>query len=280
MLSKKEINNFHNNGFLMFNNFFDAKIINNIRLEAQTIYLKQLNRLNIVQETNITNISTTAFENGMRTLFKNYFNVFLNCGKQAQHLISLHRLSLDDKITNLLKDLGIKTPHISTRPVLFSNHPDIAKSSINHTVPPHQDWASMQGSINSIVIWIPLLDINQDLGSIKVIPESHKHGLITTKRLNSFGLVEELPNNTPLQDKFISYDVKMGDIIVFNAFLVHQSGNNISNHFRWSTHFRYNDLEDISFIERGYTHAYIYKPIDDIIDKEFDTHKALIKYYQ
>ena len=138
----------------------------------------------------------------------------------------------------------------------------------------------MQGSINSIVIWIPLLDINQDLGSIKVIPESHKHGLITTKRLNSFGLVEELPNNTALQDKFISYDVKMGDIIVFNAFLVHQSGNNISNHFRWSTHFRYNDLEDISFIERGYTHAYIYKPVDDIIDKEFDTHKALIKYFQ
>ena len=84
----------------------------------------------------------------------------------------------DDKLLSYLNMLGIKKPIISTRPVLFSNNKDIAKSNLNHTVPPHQDWASMQGSINSIVVWLPLNDINQDL-------EQYQQFQKVTKRLIS-----------------------------------------------------------------------------------------------
>ena len=41
---------------------------------------------------------------------------------------------------------------------------------------------------------------------------------------------------------------------------------------------RYNDLNEKSFIDRGYPHAYSYKPIDDFLTPEFDT-KAEINHY-
>ena len=34
-------------------------------------------------------------------------------------------------------------------------------------------------------------------------------------------------------NEFHSTDVKQGDIIIFNSFLVHKSGNNITDNIRW-----------------------------------------------
>uniref|UniRef100_A0A6C0LY94 Uncharacterized protein n=1 Tax=viral metagenome TaxID=1070528 RepID=A0A6C0LY94_9ZZZZ len=260
------------NGFLFVPNFFDAKKIDIICNEAKNIYKTQMIKLNLINDKNISNIE---FEDSIKILFNNHFETFLNCGKQCQHLINLWKLSLDDDLIQFLKILGIKNPHISTRPVLFSNSKHIAKNKINHTVPPQQDWASMQGSINSIVGWIPLVDINQELGSIALVPKSHKEGLLSKEKEGNFGIV----NNYKDTD-FISFNVKKGDIIFFNSFLVHKSGNNITNNIRWSCHMRYNDLDEKSFIERGYPNAYVYKPIEQILTPNFDTKTEINKYIQ
>lgn len=258
------------NGFLFIPNFFDKTKIDEIFNDAKNIYKSQMIELNLIKN---TNISDQEFEYNLKILFNKHFNIFINCGKQCQHIINLWKLSLNDKLIYLLKILGIKTPHISTRPVLFSNSKHIAKNKINHTVPPQQDWASMQGSINSIVVWIPLIDLNKDLGSIEIIPKSHKEGLLSKEKEGSFGLVENYE-----EKDFISFDVKQGDIILFNSFLVHKTGNNITDNIRWSCHMRYNDLDDNSFIKRGYPHAYIYKPIDEYLTPDFNTKKEINDY--
>ena len=61
------------------------------------------------------------FERGMGELFDADLQTFTNCGKQAQHLISLHRLSLDERVVRAIVDLGLEFPNISTRPVLYFN---------------------------------------------------------------------------------------------------------------------------------------------------------------
>tara|TARA_Y100000768_G_C23891029_1_gene640139 strand:+ start:286 stop:1101 length:816 start_codon:yes stop_codon:yes gene_type:complete len=267
-MKKKE--DFNDKGFIIYSKFFDKKKIDKIYNDSKNIYKTQMIKLNII---NNKNISNEEFEHSIKILFNEHFQIFINCGKQCQHLINLWKLSLDEKLIDFLKILGIKNPHISTRPVLFSNSKHISKNKINHTVPPHQDWASMQGSINSIVVWIPLIDINQELGSIKLVPKSHKEGLLSKEKEDSFGLVKNYK-----ETDFISFDVKQGDIILFNSFLVHKSGNNITDNIRWSCHMRYNDLDDTSFIKRGYPHSYIYKPIDEYLTPEFDTKKEINNY--
>ena len=221
------------------------------------------------------NISNEIFEEKMKLFFETKFDFFLNCGKQCQHIIDLWKLSLNSKIIGTIKYFGLENPIISTRPVLFSNSKMISKNHINHTVPPHQDWASMQGSINSIVCWLPLIDINQELGSIAFVPKSHKLGLLSKTKYNNFGLVDNFNNND-----FISFDVEQGDAIFFSAFLVHKSGNNTTNNIRWSVHFRYNDLNEKTFIDRGFPNPYIYKPIEEYIYPDFNTENESKNYFE
>lgn len=260
------------NGFLFIPNFFDKTKIDGIYNDAKNIYKSQMIELNIIKS---TNISDQEFEDNLKILFNKHFEIFINCGKQCQDIINLWKLSLDDKLIYLLKILGIKNPHISTRPVLFSNSKHLAKNNINHSVPPHQDWASMQGSINSIVVWIPLININQSLGPIALFPKSHKEGLLSEQKLGGFGMVDKYKEND-----YISFNVRQGDIILFNNFLVYKSGKNVTDNIRWSCHMRYNDLFDTSFIKRGYPHAYIYKPIDEYLTPVFDTKKEINDYFE
>jgi ectoine hydroxylase-related dioxygenase (phytanoyl-CoA dioxygenase family) len=204
----------------------------------------------------------------MFRLFEENTNVFINCGKQVQHLISLHRLSLNDKVISLVKDVGLSFPNISTRPVLYFNHPKLAKEKVYHTVDAHQDWRSMQGSLNSVVIWIPLIDIDKKKGALEIIPGSHLNGLVTNNIEHGFGMIDKTIYK---DDSFISISVEVGDILLFSSLLIHQSGNNVSNTPRWSCHFRYNDLYEETFINRGYPHAYIYKPVDNLLTENFPT---------
>jgi len=259
-------------GFVILRDFFDPQKIQHIVDEAHLIYKNQMYKLGIIDNLHVNN---EVFECSLEELFNLHFETFLNCGKQCQHIIDLWKLSLDDKIIDTIKKMGIKAPIISTRPVLFSNSVKISKSTINHTVPPHQDWASMQGSVNSVVCWVPLIDINQSLGSIALVPGSHKEGLVTNEKVQSFGLVDKYN-----KESFVSYDMKQGDVIFFSSFLVHKSGDNITSNIRWSTHFRYNDLNDKSFINNGYPHAYIYKPVDGMLRPDFDTMSACKDYFE
>jgi phytanoyl-CoA hydroxylase len=271
MISTQDINNYFENGYLIFRNLFDSNKIQNIYSQAYNIYLKQMINLNLINNNKINN---HIFEYKMKILFETHNDTFINCGKQCQHIIDLWRLSLDKKIIDTIKVLGVENPIVCTRPVLFSNSKHISKSDINHSVPAHQDWASMQGSINSIVCWIPLIDIDQELGAISFVPKSHKLGLLSKKKNSGFGLVDKFSEND-----FISVNVNQGDAIFFSSFLVHKSGNNVTNHIRWSTHFRYNDLNEKTFTNRGFPCPYIYKPIDEIIHPDFDTENETKNYF-
>lgn len=200
----------------------------------------------------------------MKHLFKTEPKKFIHCGKTAQHLISLWRLATSEPIIELVKRLGVSMPNICTRPVLFFNHPSLAIKDIYHTVPAHQDWRSMQGSLNSIVVWIPLMDIGVNHGAIRVLPGSHKRGLWEHKIDHGFGTV-----NVPGKEQMIDVTVSTGDIVAFNSFLVHESGKNISDKARWSCHFRYNDLSEYTYRQRGYPNPYTYSPVSELITKDF-----------
>ena len=135
----------------------------------------------------------------------------------------------------------------------------------------------MQGSLNSMVVWVALCDIDISLGALEVIPNSHKQGLQTFEMVDSFGLVsEEILDG----QKFVPVEVKKGDVLFFSSFLIHQSGNNSTeNGIRWSCHFRYNDMNETQFIERGYPHPYVYYPNPEVITKNYPDIETVKNYF-
>src|SRR4051812_39208744 len=125
---------YRRDGYLLLRGFLDPGRVTRVRDEAQRIFISQMRRLGLVASDQLTE---REFEHGMYDLFEVDLQTFMDCGKQAQHLISLHRLSLDERIVDVLKELGLTFPNISTRPVMFFNSPRLAKKEVYWRVFPH-----------------------------------------------------------------------------------------------------------------------------------------------
>ena len=97
-------------------------------------------------------------------------------------------------------------------------------------MPPHQDWTVVDEKNSvSLTIWIPLQDLNESNGAIKVLPKSHKK--FTQLRAPSIPF--------PYQENFMDLEAKMetlflkkGEAFIFNHALVHGSSMNNSKETR------------------------------------------------
>ena len=242
MLYKKEL---EENGFIVLRNFFTSDYIENVRMRAENIFQIQFDRFGYDGE----------FQDSMIRLFNEHESVFINCGKIIQTgLIELYQLAINDSLLNSLKELGLGFPNLCTRPVLFFNHPKLAKEEHYYKTPPHQDWQSMQSSSDSLVVWVPLVDVNVDNGTLLIWPKTHKLGPLPFKSIGGFASVD-------VDNQFIQENFSMGDIVIFSTLLVHASGDILNDTIRWSCHFRYTNMLDEDFIQNGFPNPYIYQPI-------------------
>jgi hypothetical protein len=238
----------HEEGYVIYRNFFPPEVIHQLKNQAQNIFQIQFDYFGY----------DGSFKENMIKLFEEQFDIFSNCGKQIQQgLIELYQIAFNEKLINKLRELGLNFPNVCTRPVLFFNHPRLAKEQQYYKTPKHQDWPSMQSSSDSVVVWVPLVDVDWENGAVVFYPKTHKLGPLTDKLEGGFGKVEI--------DEFkydrIQPNMSVGDIVIFSTLLVHESGNILDDSIRWSCHFRYTNMLDPEYIERGFPHPYIYKSI-------------------
>jgi len=268
-MNKREL--FNSNGFIHLPSFFDAETINEVRESAKGVFVKQMAMQGLVGTDAVTD---AEFESALYRFFERDQTGFVNCGKTCQHLISLHRLALNERILEKLRELGVESPNICTRPVMFFNSRHLAKTVSYYKSPPHQDWRSMQGSLNAIVVWVPLIDIDQRLGALEIIPKSHLWGLLDSVEDELYRSIEGTKDA-----EYVPVEVTVGDALFFSAFLLHRSGDNTTDSIRWSCHFRYNDLNEPTFVERKYPNPYVYKPEQQLVTKDFPTVAQLKRFF-
>lgn len=243
-----------NDGITILRGFFEKETIENLRESAKGVFKIQFEHFGYSDYE-----SEEGFKNSMIRLFEEQFDVFQNCGKLIQSgLIELYNIAYNEKLIEELKKLGLENPLVCTRPVLFFNHPDLAKKEQYYKTPMHQDYPSMLSSSDSVVVWIPLVDVSDENGAVIFYPKTHKLGPLT-EGLGDSGFAEvqfDKENYEKLQPT-----LEVGDIAVFSTLLVHQSGDIVNDNIRWSCHFRYTNLNDGDFIERGFPSPYLYKSI-------------------
>lgn len=260
---------FNRDGYVLLRNYLDRAVINEIYADARKIFATQIKR---VTGKTVDIDDRDTFENAMFEFFEKDFDGFVSTGKTVQHSFPLHRLGVDPVIENLLKDAGLSAPIIGARAAMQFNSRFLSKDGSKHwKLDAHQDWRTGQGSLDSAVIWFPMVDAGAEIGALQVIPGSHKIGLqASTTSGYQGGITVDLKD-----EDFVQTEFKVGDILLFSAFLIHQSGNNITNNIRWSVQLRYNNLDEPTFIERGYPMAYIYKPETELVTPNFPTVEQL-----
>jgi ectoine hydroxylase-related dioxygenase (phytanoyl-CoA dioxygenase family) len=209
-----------------------------------------------------------AFDAALGALFRVSMPSYLAAAKLTQYLPSLHRLGVDETLLGLIRRLGVGRPVISTRPVVHIVSDDLKVPGGYHRTPPHQDWRSVQGSLDALVAWVPLVAAGPESSPLEVAPGSHRLGLLPAVP-HPFGTTVadgQLPD-----DAFVPVDAAPGDVVVFSMFLVHRTGLSQRPGVRWAVSYRYNNLDEPSFVGRDYPNPYVYRPKDELLVEGFPT---------
>jgi phytanoyl-CoA hydroxylase len=261
-------------GYYIVKGGLSQESIQKVYREAREIFAAQSKRVT-GKATDIDDCD--AFENDMFEFFEKDFEAFAHTGKTVQHGMELHKLGANDEVVKILNDFGIEKPVIAVRPAVQFNSRFLAKDGSKHwRMDAHQDWRAGQGSLDSVVLWFPLVNCGVELGALQVLPGSHKWGLLDATTVGYEGY---LTDNIKEED-FVQTNYEVGDILIFSAFLIHRSGTNTTHNIRWSVQFRYNNLGDPTFIERGYPMPYIYKANHDIVTPNFPSVQQVREVYE
>jgi ectoine hydroxylase-related dioxygenase (phytanoyl-CoA dioxygenase family) len=119
----------------------------------------------------------------------------------------------------------------------------------------HQDFPSVQGSLDGFVVWIPLVDIDENRYPLEVIPNSHKKGILPSFE-NSESSWEVKPEHYNDSD-FIPAVCEVGDVIFMSNFTVHRSSLKGDHRLRLACSTRYDNADEKTFIKRVYPSAYV-----------------------
>ncbi|MBC8156390.1 MAG: phytanoyl-CoA dioxygenase family protein [Bacteroidetes bacterium] len=273
MVTNDQIQQYKQDGYLLLKHALDTSLVADIYREARQIFATQIKRV-IGQSVDIDD--RDAFEQAMFTFFERDFTAFSNTGKTVQHTIGLHKLGISNDILDLVKGIGVAEPVIAVRPSMQFNSRFLSKDGNTYwKLGAHQDWRNGQGSLDSVVVWFPLVPASEDLGALQVIRGSHLEGLRQADAAGYAGHIAEAINEAD----YIQTEYEVGDILLFSAFLVHRSGNNVTNNIRWSVQLRYNNLAEPQYVKRGYPMPYIYKPQDELVTPNFPTAEQVQAMY-
>lgn len=213
-----------------------------------------------------------ALSRGLRELFTRDHPAFVNCLRLCQNLLTLNALASHPSIVETLRGLGLDFPVMCTRPLMFLHSPHLAESEGHFKTPTHQDWRSMQGSLDSVVVWAPVIDITPDLGPLEIIPGSHLRGLLPSVEDEWYRRLEESAFD---EAEYEAVPMEAGDVLFFSAFLIHRSGENVSERVRWSIQFRYNNAAEETFVARHFPNPYVSRPQQDLITPNFPPVEAV-----
>lgn len=256
-----DLEDYKRRGYAVVPGLLPGEEMDALRAEAREVFRLQMERRGLAG----VDPSESEFEAALYRFFADDVAGFVACSQQVQHLVSLNRLGSDPRVLAGLQALGFGFPGICTRPLMLFNSRHLAKREVYWRLPVHQDWRNMQGSLDSVVVWIPLIDVDREIGALEVLPGSHKRGLLEARVTDGYPEIE----SSFADEDFVACEMRKGDALFFSAFLLHRSGTNATERVRWSIQLRYNNLHERTFLERGFPSGYTYKPKEELITPGF-----------
>jgi phytanoyl-CoA hydroxylase len=194
---------------------------------------------------------------------------YIAAARQAQYLASVHRIGLSDPILQLLANIGVEVPSQSTRPSILFMADALRIEGGYHKTPIHQDWRSVQGSLDCVTLWLPLYDVGLDDYPLEVVPGSHRLGLLPSTD-DPFGH-RIADSEVPDDRAFRPLPLRRGDLLVFSGFLVHRTGARGEDRVRVALNYRFNNAAEPTYVERNYPIPYVYGPDMRLLHDNFPT---------
>lgn len=181
---------------------------------------------NVVNEEYIDNMKSIYLQISKMDGFK-MDDLFVNSGRFNSSEIRTKAINEIKKISGLILSQIVEDQNCEyNNGGSFQIKPVSNKSQLN----PHQDTPIVdEKKYYSIYVWIPLCNVNEENGTLSVLPKSHLWGNFQ-RSLNVPWIYE--PFTKFLWKKMVPLSISKGDLICFDSALIHASGPNLSNETR------------------------------------------------
>jgi ectoine hydroxylase-related dioxygenase (phytanoyl-CoA dioxygenase family) len=252
-------------GYVVVKDALDRAALTAIIREIGELFAIQLRRMRLPVASGDTQEALTA--NAMQLLHADA-STYINTARLTQYLPSVHRLLVGDTILGLARELGMELPVISARPSIHFVSGALKVPGGYHKTPPHQEWRSMQGSLDGIVFWLPATPVSARSNPMELVPKSHLMGLLDTVEHIMTPAVSD-PRIT--DDKFVPITAEPGDVVCFSSFMVHRTSEADDGLVRIALSGRFNNAREKTYIEHGYPTPYKYSYRTDLIHDGFPT---------
>jgi len=73
----------------------------------------------------------------------------------------------------------------------------------------HQDWPTLQGSLDTVTVWIPFVDVDRDRFTLEIVPGSHTGGLYPYARRDHIFEVDPAHYDA---EGFVPVEAARGDV--------------------------------------------------------------------
>ena len=189
--------------------------------------------------------------------------------------LTLTQLVSDDVIVdNVAKFLCVESSDVSiSEPMCRLDVPNDKRNTLEW----HQErsfFPQNRDGLHSLVCWIPLTSVTEEMGAIHISPESHTSGLITPKQnekkselsTRQISVAEEYIKK--YEDLVVPVDA--GDVVFFNMLLYHRSGVNISDKVRFAVQSRFHTATADDFIPFELVNYYNPDIKQKLIEKNYD----------
>ena len=272
-IAKVRRDEFLADGYIVARNILDRSVLSTINAEISELFAIQLRRRGLSVD---PGESREAFQQNALRLLQADVGAYISTARLTQMLPSVHRLLICDPILDLARELGLEFPVISTRASIHIMSEVLKIPNGYHKSPPHQDWRSMQGSLDSIVLWMPTTPVSAKSHPLEVIPKSHLLGLLDTVQ---HIMTPTVSDARITEDQYVAVPMEPGDVIVFSSFLVHRTSEEDDGLTRIALSGRFNNAAEETYAAHGFPTPYKYSYQTDLIVKDFPTAADLAKIF-
>ncbi len=241
---------YYRDGYCIIKGCIDTVHISHITDAMHTLFRLQLHYMDIPAS---PHTGREAFYDDARALFTADITRYKKTLAASIHVAPMYQLtSSPDILAALHTYLGIQHVLIPSHGILHMMAEELRIPGGYLETPPHQDWMSMQGSLDGVTLWTPLFPMTPGVHPLELVPGSHRQGLLASNKGEHY-VVDECMYQ---EDDFIPLYAEPGDCILFHCFTLHRSGKGTKPGFRAGVSFRYMNMEDPSYIRRTYPNGY------------------------
>ncbi len=275
---KKYIKQYREEGFCVVPGLLAGRSCKRVLKEMNSVVSSQLE---------VLGLGAMEFEGdeslhaNMQTLFHANTDIYLASVRHLGRLLSVQQLLADENILALTNRLGISLPSLPTGPVVSIMSDRLRVQGGYFGLAPHQDWPSMQGSLDAVVVWAPLTNVTVEKFPLQLIPQSHLKGMWEGENT---AYERQIRSDLMRDEDFVSVEVRRGDVVFMTAFTVHRTGvthqGQDCNGLRIACNSRLENSAEATFVDRHFPCAYKRTVERDLITKDFPSSWQVIEAIQ